>query len=944
MPTCLAQFVVAEPFTNTEYATPSIVQAQLELLRQAMAASGALCFAFVCGSSAPVLAPYDACELLDSFDPNEAAMGLICDDDDAALREEFLIALKAVGREAAPLWSSAFDLLGPYVFKACSQFCLLSRRMAADACSLWPNTKQNIADFAAEYAQIVAAMCADQTSDSRYACRSVDEMVFVPWCLAFEALRIKGLRPMGTPVNPEWIEGWLEMWKEPSMAVKMKRCRETSNLVPSRLGGNQRAWWRADVLSTHEALKFVDGLPSSCLFVRKVAAWEHGLLCLTEAGLGRAAAKPAASKTAAMAAEAEAQALEAEAKAMAAALAPALADQRSKAVSSETAEFVDSTASAAAVVDAGVAARYFFSDGTSTTATVCNVDSDAETFDLSWRRQNGTVEQMTVNLLQIPSLGLALQSVWKEAAENGTKPGCGEYRNHRWEDRQKSKGRPVDECNERRMALVYVVESRDPASSPEYTKDVLAPLEKMVQDPALKGAVGPVLDWAKKRVATCGDVKSRERRFIPPNKVVSIYIVGASKTLEPGMPFYGVSNFQQKWPLLVTLPLGVDAEGELIDLKKDIGFSSHLQGVPVEPFCYGGTAKTMRAKVLVRLSQALSATAAAEGASGAAATPSGSPSKTAPVLPDAPSKTTSVLELPDAPIVHVYAGQKHGGRLAELVWWAWMSPARGAFADEWVSLGERETMASHLGVIVTYIDQGGRWCAWTVATESAIDPGNWGYFPARTLRNAESAGALHAAFCRPGGPHNAQAPAPRGGRSANAELLHSGFLHVKPFVVIQALRPDTPLRRRVHFEILREHNGEPSFWCKEAGTQPPVPCLKRPDTQPPAASGKRPKVTFQSPFSPRSKHFSSYKQEPDEQPSFYERDARRGFEAPLSKFPSADEARRATARKENANRRAMGQEQQACEHRLAGKRTRSCTPPPPGAPTLTLTLTLTPAY
>ena len=124
VPTCLEQFIIPRPFTNTEYAKPSIVQAQMELLRQAIAASHASYFAFVCGSSAPVRASHNMCELLRSFETGAAAMGLICDEDDSHLREEFLTALVALGCEAAPLWSKAYDLLGPYVFKPCSQFCL----------------------------------------------------------------------------------------------------------------------------------------------------------------------------------------------------------------------------------------------------------------------------------------------------------------------------------------------------------------------------------------------------------------------------------------------------------------------------------------------------------------------------------------------------------------------------------------------------------------------------------------------------------------------------------------------------------------------------------------------------------------------------------------------------------------------------------------------------
>ena len=70
-----------------------------------------------------------------------------------------------------------------------------------------------------------------------------------------------------------------------------------------------------------------------------------------------------------------------------------------------------------------------------------------------------------------------------------------------------------------------------------------------------------------------------------------------------------------------------------------------------------------------------------------------------------------------------YQGEAHGGdRIAELRWSASMHPSRGSFADPWVSLAERQSMAArvpHLGVIVTYVDQSGKWCPSTIATESA---------------------------------------------------------------------------------------------------------------------------------------------------------------------------------------------------------------------------------
>ena len=360
--------------------------------------------------------------------------------------------------------------------------------------------------------------------------------------------------------------------------------------------------------------------------------------------------------------------------------------------------------------------------------------------------QYGADQRMTVSLTDIPSLGIALQSVWLEAAENGTKPGDAEYRNHRWEDRQRTSGRPVDASDANRMALVYIVESRDVAQG-GYDEKVLAPLQGMVQDPALQGAVEPVLEWAKSRMATCDAANNPSRRFIPANKVVSIYVVGASRGLVPGSPFFNVSNFKYAWPLRVTIPLGYG-----IDLIEDVGFVSHLQGCAVRPFCNGSTAATVRSKVLERL-----------------------------------------LEL------------------------------------------QAEA---------------------TAANDTAA-----------AQRTAHAA-ADHTADAHAADINRAAALA--------ADLLP----HASPYANAQS-RGASKKRR----------------------------------------SNKGGQVTLKSPDSAASKHFSTVAQHPDEQPSFYERNARRGYAAPLNRYPGAVEASRATARVVSANRRAAVLEEQV----MAGKRLRSST-------------------
>jgi thymidylate kinase len=179
--------------------------------------------------------------------------------------------------------------------------------------------------------------------------------------------------------------------------------------------------------------------------------------------------------------------------------------------------------------------------------------------------------------------------------------------------------------------------------------------------------------------------------------------------------------------------------------------------------------------------------------------------------------------LPEAPSICFYQGEAHGdARLVELAWYAWMHPARGAFADAWVSLEERAALPTHLGVVVTYVDFHGGWLPTTVATMSATQPGEWGYYTARALAGGESIGVmldtrppdgpslylvdLHggvrdAARSRPGGPKRANDPRSTG-LPANAILYDNGWMAVRPFADIQPLRPALSHTQRRRREIL----------------------------------------------------------------------------------------------------------------------------------------------
>ena len=158
----------------------------------------------------------------------------------------------------------------------------------------------------------------------------------------------------------------------------------------------------------------------------------------------------------------------------------------------------------------------------------------------------------------------------------------------------------MDVSDPRRVAVVYVMESRD-LSKGQYDQNVIQPLRKMANDVRLQPMVAPLLQRASERKRTCAETSSGRvpggQRIIPANKMASLYIIGASMPLKAGMPFHNVSNFKYAWPLHITIPLGYD-----IDLL-ECGWTSHVQGSQGEQFCNGEPAKVLRRKVMQRLQQ-----------------------------------------------------------------------------------------------------------------------------------------------------------------------------------------------------------------------------------------------------------------------------------------------------------------------------------------------------
>ena len=81
-PDGLNDYTLRDSFTSTEYAQPSIVAAMVHLLRKSLDDSRlALClvFAFVCGSTIPLLAPAKLSEMLPQVVGEQALLGLTHD-------------------------------------------------------------------------------------------------------------------------------------------------------------------------------------------------------------------------------------------------------------------------------------------------------------------------------------------------------------------------------------------------------------------------------------------------------------------------------------------------------------------------------------------------------------------------------------------------------------------------------------------------------------------------------------------------------------------------------------------------------------------------------------------------------------------------------------------------------------------------------------------------
>ena len=233
-PDGLNDYTLRDSFTSTEYAQPSIVAAMVHLLRKSLDDSRlaqCLVFAFVCGSTIPLLAPAKLSEMLPQVVGEQGLLGLT-QDFKKELREEFLLALNNIAQRV-PMWAYAYELLGPWVFQPCSQFIVVSRKLAELLCTAWPGNgswpRRYLGHFADEYALIRKEMLRMRTREedgyATFCCLAPDEMVWTPFLLV-QLWRQEGSDRGSCQPSDAWITDQLEKWRSKPMKVDMVVAKE----------------------------------------------------------------------------------------------------------------------------------------------------------------------------------------------------------------------------------------------------------------------------------------------------------------------------------------------------------------------------------------------------------------------------------------------------------------------------------------------------------------------------------------------------------------------------------------------------------------------------------------------------------------------------------------------------------------------------------------------
>ena len=220
-----------------------------------------------------------------------------------------------------------------------------------------------------------------------------------------------------------------------------------------------------------------------------------------------------------------------------------------------------------------------------------------------------------------------------------------------------------------------------------------------------------------------------------------------------------------------------------------------------------------------------------------------------------PAPTSALPACPQPP--RLLAGSGYGrDRLVECTWSPADGIAAGAFLAPWLSSGDLdEHVRLGTSVVLTLVDEGGRWRASTIACLSAAVPGEVGLYAASDMIGGESAGAmldgrlvaegkasslkyksavmdaiaspdvhryayaLHRGgqralydgrTCRAGGPRRANDS--RGtGRLANCALYRDGWVLVLQNRSVPALRASSSAAQRAKSELLWDYGD--AYWA-----------------------------------------------------------------------------------------------------------------------------------
>jgi hypothetical protein len=278
----LGAYMLRDSFTETEYAQPSIVDAMVHLLHNSLQdASLADCtvFAFVCGSTVPLVPPAKLSSMMPEVIGEQAQLGLT-QDFASSLRVNFFAALQEI-TDKVPLWAQAHRILGPWAFQPCSQFIVVSRKLAellCRPCYVGSESGWGLGEFAHEYSLIVKEMhrraTGEEHGNATFCCLAPDEMVWTPFLL----LQLWHDQNGRSPPSEEWIRGQLEKWVVKPMHVDMVVAKHFDAMCQQ--AGFLAHWYQGSVVDRELAFTIVkdEDIMKRHWFVRKVEDEEAAII------------------------------------------------------------------------------------------------------------------------------------------------------------------------------------------------------------------------------------------------------------------------------------------------------------------------------------------------------------------------------------------------------------------------------------------------------------------------------------------------------------------------------------------------------------------------------------------------------------------------------------------------------------------------------------------